>query len=50
MFVTYTEARKEELRTKGWKKRKSIENLCEFDKTNIVKNFAAIVADARLQS
>ncbi len=43
IFTTYSEARKEELRTKRWKKRKSIENLCKFDKTNVANSFAAIV-------
>lgn len=46
-FVTYTEARKEELRIKRWKKRKSVENLCKFDKTNIANRFTAFVADPR---
>ena len=42
-LATYTKARKEELRIKKWKKRKSIENLYKFDKTNIASRFAAIV-------
>lgn len=46
-FATNNEARKEELRVKRWKKRKSIENLCNFDNTNIAKRFTAFVADPR---
>ncbi len=42
-FKTYKEARKEEIRIKNWKKRKSIENLCKFDKYNQYLEFAAIV-------
>lgn len=34
--TNYSTARKEELRIKGWKKRKSIENLIKFDKQNMV--------------
>ena len=33
-FIAYKEARKEEIRIKNWKKRKSIENLCKFDIKN----------------
>lgn len=47
MFDTYTGARKEELRTKRWKKRKSIENLCKFDESNIANKFNMIIADPR---
>lgn len=42
-FETYSEARKEEIRIKSWKKRKSIENLSKFDKNNIVNQIAPIV-------
>ena len=37
-FLAYHDVRKEELRIKSWKKRKSIENLCQFDKENMIKN------------
>lgn len=42
-YLIYPEARSEELRIKSWKKRKSIENLCKFDKTNVAGDFGAIV-------
>ena len=42
-FVSYKEAYNEERRIKGWKKRKSIENLYTLDTNNKVNSYAPIV-------